>query len=161
MLNWSGLWTAHPDFVLFIPNPLFFVLIPTAEGSSIIIVQDMQSSLLSYLGLAILICLVGGVLFFVHSSWVLVSGHIGEFVALIFGLFLECMDSALMTPILWSCTCCLGGPSGSVGTACMPYNWPVAFLLWPCKYCFTDVAVACICLILHVIILPVFVTKIV
>ena len=76
------------------------------------VVDYMQSCFFSYLGLVILISLVGGVLFFAISLWLCIWLH--------------------------------------RGCATLPY------LL--CRYCSADIGVACICLVLYVMIIPLFVT---
>ena len=54
----------------------------------------------------------------------------------------------------WSCTSCLGGPHATSSNACLSSNQPVAFPICLQMYCSTDISVAHMCLVLHVMSLP-------
>ena len=149
-----------PELVLVISHPGLCALMSTAQGQY---VTGVWSGLLSLLGLAIQICLVGGVIFFVNSSWGLISCHIGGMLSLFFPFPWVCGFYPAWLPIPWSCDHCLDGPFTSASIACMntSSNWPVSFLICSCRYYSADIVVACMCLVLCMISFPVFVTRIV
>ena len=98
MLSQSGMWTVSPDLVMVISHQGLFALISKVQGPSATVGQEVWSSTLSHLGLAIPICLVEGVLFFASSSWGLIPCHIGGLLPLFSPL-----HSALQDPIPLSC----------------------------------------------------------
>ena len=120
MLSLSCLQTVWPDLVLIVSLSGFFLLIPVVEGPPVTVVWGMWPSLLSYLGLTMSLCFMGGSLLFLYQSWGLISHHAGGVFPPLSPFFSCAWIFSCMAPDPWMALHLLPGWSLCFSWKCFP-----------------------------------------